>query len=144
MSSHTSKHKQQRSAAAAAQPNGSLFAAGSGSPRQPGPDPPVDTPGHWVPRVRFPGHKSFGWFECPLSCGHTWQSAHAYTKQRQRCDKCPRWHFAQLMWLNDDPRAAGSSTRDNGKPHQTNRCEACIRLEVGCWTVAASVANAAR
>jgi hypothetical protein len=99
--------------------------------------PPVDTPGRWVPRVDFRGHKSFGWFVC--GCGQCWRSAHAVKNKWQQCTRCKRKHWPEFMWVNehhDRPRDSDENARENnGKPHRQDLCQACIELGVGCWTV---------
>jgi len=93
------------------------------------PDPPVDEPGHWVPREKFEGRKSFGFYWC--NCGRSWVSAQGWKQYKQGCQGCNRESLAVYLWVNekkytgvdlDDPDRV---VRNREGPHDSDRCEAC-------------------
>ncbi len=94
------------------------------------PDPPVSSPGMWVPYADFHGMKSFGYYVC--SCRKFWVSAHARVDCRQACQSCEKWRLPKYMWRNDAPalRKAEDDTNLDG-PHDKARCEACRKSATG-------------
>lgn len=90
---------------------------------------PVDTPGEWVPRKKFQGQKSFGWFTCN-KCDKSWMSAHAYKEYQQGCKKCKLYTHPRFMWVNKDTKDEDDEDEErkvlsSKKPHMQKLCKAC-------------------
>lgn len=90
-------------------------------------DPPVDTPGRWVPVDQFPGSKSFGVYFCEHCSGKHWVSAHAIPRFTQACKACNTYSKPKYMWVNEQSRGKKEDRPAhpmNGH-HDRERCEAC-------------------
>ena len=89
---------------------------------------PVDSPGHWIARELFDGHKSFGYFFClSAGCSKKWLSAHSFTKYEQGCTLCKNYELPFYMWVNEPGfRASRDSDADSeeDRPHIAKLCKA--------------------
>ena len=88
------------------------------------PSAPVDNDGQWVARNKFKREKSFGFFKCH-KCNKTWLSAHAFRKYRQGCKGCETKVLPIYLWENHEKNTEIKKKKDNKKPHDAGRCEAC-------------------
>ena len=89
---------------------------------------PVSTPGYWVYKKDFNGTKSFGYYSCN-NCRKNWISAHAHSKYKQACKNCDDYINPKCFWVNEkseiEKNEEDQFSKDNGKPHDIKRCEAC-------------------
>ena len=90
------------------------------------PAAPVASPGHWMWHNAFRGHKSFGYFQCPV-CHNTWTSAYATKNYKQACKGCGSCNYVlpKFMWVNANRHEYVEKPDRPKKEHESSLCEAC-------------------
>jgi hypothetical protein len=99
-------------------------------------DPPFMTfKGEWVPRLQYPGVKSFSVFQCSgeKSCKEFWLSAHGFKNEyTQQCLSCREKCQPVIMWLNYPKDDSSDDSEHPVGPHACTSCQACQKRKICC------------